>query len=116
MKNGKCSKFYPKSYREETSVDSDGFAVYRRRQNELYIQKGGHRLDNRWIVPYNTTLLKKYQAHINVEWCNKTIFVKYLFKYVTKGADCSKIYLQKVRNGEETPYDRETNTVNEVKE
>ena len=59
MKEGKCSKFFPKPYQEETSVDQDGFAVYRRRSNELYIEKGGHRLDNRWIVPHNLKLLKK---------------------------------------------------------
>lgn len=61
-------------------------------------------------------LLKKYQAHINVEWCNKTTFIKYLFKYVTKGADCSKVYLERVKNAEDALYDAETRTVNEVKE
>jgi len=116
MKNNRCSKFFPKSHQDETSVDADGFAMYRRRKNDLYIDKGGQRLDNTWVVPYNPHLLKKYQAHINVEWCNKTIFVKYLFKYVTKGADCSKIYLSRVRSGEDAPYDKETETVNEVKE
>jgi hypothetical protein len=74
------------------------------------------KLDNRWIVPYNPALLEKYQAHINVEWYNKTIFVKYLFKYVTKGSDCSKIYLERIRNGEDVPYDEETSSRNEVKE
>lgn len=78
--------------------------------------KSNIKLDNRWIVPYNLTLLKKYQAHINVEWCNKNIFIKYLFKYVTKGPDRSKLYLQRVLNGEDTPIDEETNTRNEVKE
>jgi len=116
MKNNKCSKFFPKTHQNETSVDADGFAVYRCPKNDLYIDKGGQHLDNTWVVPYNLNLLKKYQAHINVEWCNKTIFVKYLFKYVTKGADCSKIYLRRVRNGEDTPYDKETQTTNEVKE
>jgi len=116
MKNNKCSKFCPKSYQEEKSVDGDGFAVYRCKKNGLYIEKGGQGLDNAWVVLYNINLLKKYQAHINVEWCNKTIFVKYLFKYVTKGADCSKVYLQRVCNGEEAPYDKESQTVNEVNE
>jgi hypothetical protein len=42
--------------------------------------------------------------------------VKYLFKYVTKGPDCSKIYLERVRNGEDIPFDEETSLRNEVKE
>jgi hypothetical protein len=35
---------------------------------------------------------------------------------VTKGPDCSKAYLQKITNGEETPIDDETCTRDEVKE
>jgi hypothetical protein len=116
MKNNRCSKRYPKEFHEETNLDEQGFATYRRRNNGRYVMKGGYRLDNRWVVPYNEILLKTYQAHINIEWCNKTIFIKYLFKYVTKGPDYSKVYLQKIRNGEDIPYDEEINTRNEVKE
>jgi hypothetical protein len=35
---------------------------------------------------------------------------------VTKGPDCSKAYLQKIRNGEEAPYDEDAEARNEVKE
>jgi hypothetical protein len=116
MKDGRCTKNYPKPFHDETSVDENDFAIYKCRDDGKFILKGNIKLDNRWIVPYNPTLLKKYQAHINVEWCNKTNFVKYLFKYVTKGPDCSKIYLQRIRNGEDVPYDGETSSRNEVKE
>ena len=116
MKKKKCSKHFPKPYEAATIVNKNGFAVYKRRTNALFVKKGGFQMDNRWVVPYNMLLLKKYQAHINVEWCNKTTFIKYLFKYVTKGADCSKAYLQRVKKGQPAPYDDETNTINEVKE
>lgn len=43
--------------------------------------------DNRWVVPYNPYLLNKYQSHINVEVCASVHAVKYIHKYVYKGAD-----------------------------
>jgi hypothetical protein len=116
MKNGRCSKNYPKDFREATSVDDNGFAIYKRPNNQRFIIKGGIKLDNRWIVSHNIDLLKKYDAHLNMEWCNKSIFIKYLFKYVTKGSDCSKAFLQKIIDGQETPMDEETNTRNKVNE
>jgi hypothetical protein len=116
MKNGRCSKNYLKEFHEKTTVDENGFAIYKRLKNRRFVIKAGIKLDNSWIVPHNLELLKKYDAHINTEWCNKSIFIKYLFKYVTKGPDCSKAYLQKIRNGEDTPIEAETNTRNEVQE
>lgn len=116
MKKGKCSKNYPKNHQEETIIDSNGFPIYKRSDNNRYVIKNGCRLDNRWIVPYNMSILKKFQAHINVEWCNKTKILKYLFKYVTKGPDQSKILFQKTH-----PIDtNDTSTINtpidEIKE
>ena len=46
-------------------------------------------LDNRWIVPYNPTLLMRYNYHINVEVSSSTKSCKYLYKYVYKGMDCA---------------------------
>lgn len=91
MKNKSCSKRYPKWFNDETMVDESGFPVYQRRNDGRFVSKNGCRLDNRWIVPYNMRLLKKFQAHINVEWCNKTNLVKYLFKYLTRGRDMSRM-------------------------
>lgn len=71
MNNGKCSKHFPKRFFERTSVDEDEFPIYRRQDNEKTILKNDVKLDNRCVVPYNPDLLMKYQAHINVEWCNQ---------------------------------------------
>lgn len=37
-----------------------------------YVMKGNNKLDNRYVVPHNLDLLKQFEAHINVEFCNKT--------------------------------------------
>ena len=47
----------------------------------------GADLDNRWVVPYNPSLLMRYNCHINVEACSSIKAVKYLFKYIYKGHD-----------------------------
>ncbi|XP_058765892.1 uncharacterized protein LOC131639412 [Vicia villosa] len=87
MRNRQCSKYYPKKFIEDTVVNAEGYPLYRRRSNTHVITKNNIKLDNRNVVPYNTRLLLKYQAHINMEWCNQCTSIKYLFKYIHKGYD-----------------------------
>ena len=91
MKDGKCSKRFPKTFQEHTTFDSDGFPIYRRRDTGVKARKGGVDLDNRWVVPHNLQILKKFQAHINVEACNQSYLIKYLFKYCNKGAVAARL-------------------------
>ncbi|KAG5003647.1 hypothetical protein JHK84_027903 [Glycine max] len=86
MMHGPCGCF-PKKFHGATIVDQDGFPVYRRRNDGRTVMKNGIELDNRFVVPYNPQLLLKYKTHLNVEWCNQSTSIKYLFKYINKGSD-----------------------------
>ncbi|XP_012842410.1 PREDICTED: uncharacterized protein LOC105962644 [Erythranthe guttata] len=87
MKNGVCTKRFPKKFAQRTEADDDGYPVYRRRDDGRTVMKKNTILDNGFVVPYNRTLLSKYRAHINIELCNQSKSIKYLFKYVNKGHD-----------------------------
>ena len=116
MKKGKCSKFYPKEFQDETTFIDTGFTIYCRRDTGIYIRRDNVNLDNKWVVPHNILLLKKYQAHINVEFVNKSKLLKYLCKYVNKGADKATIIFERIRNGEPPPTNKETKDIDEIKE
>ncbi|XP_076961093.1 uncharacterized protein LOC143637642 [Bidens hawaiensis] len=100
MVNKKCSKGFQKMFNDETAVDSQGFPVYKRRDNGQYVVKSDIMMDSRTVVPYNKSLLKQFQAHINVEWCNQDGSIKYLFKYINKGPDRATISLVQNNNAD----------------
>ncbi|XP_058768177.1 uncharacterized protein LOC131641899 [Vicia villosa] len=112
MKNRKCTKFFPKPFQEDTVVDADGYPLYRRRSNTHVIQKNGVSLDNRHVVPYNTRFLLKYHAHSNMEWCNQSTSIKYLFKYIHKGFDRIGATISTSGNGS----GNDTEPVDEIKQ
>ncbi|KAL7604804.1 hypothetical protein Lser_V15G17766 [Lactuca serriola] len=102
MVDKKCAKNFPKQFCNHTSVHQTCFSVYRRRNNGHFVEKSGVKLDNRNVVPYNKYLLKRYQANINVEWCNQGSFIKYLFKYINKGPDRATVRIVRSNNESDT--------------
>jgi hypothetical protein len=94
MKNGVCTKQYPRQFMPQTRTDTDGYPLYKRRSPEdggLTIHKkvNGqmYTVDNRYVVPYNPMLSKMFNAHINVESCHSVKAIKYICKYIYKGSD-----------------------------
>ena len=73
-------------------------------------------MDNTWVVPHNITLLKRYQAHINVEYVNKSKVVKYLCKYINKGPDQANIIFERIKKGDNARTNDETDTIDEIKQ
>ena len=95
MKEGKCTKGFPKPFLANTVVDSNStYATYRRRcpgdggrTITLVRRNVTFTADNSFVVPYNPQLSLRYNCHINVEKCCSILGAKYVFKYTTKGPD-----------------------------
>ncbi|XP_020963738.1 uncharacterized protein LOC107610403 [Arachis ipaensis] len=83
MINGKCSKFFPKAFRDRTIIDEAGFPRYQRRDDGRTVSKKNIKVDNSFIVPYNPGLFLKFGCYINVEYTCQTSAIKYLFKYIS---------------------------------
>lgn len=67
------------------------FPQYQRMNTSITTLQNGVELDNCLVVPYNVNLTIHYQAHINVEICNRTRAIIYLFKYINKGLDSARV-------------------------
>jgi len=103
MKDGKCSKKFPRPFVKETQTGKDGFPLYKRRSPEdgglsfeLTTTKSSITVDNRWVVPYNSVLSRTFEAHINTEYSGSSIkAIKYICKYINKGSDQATFGLAK---------------------
>jgi len=65
MKDGKCSKGFPKSYQAKTVLNQDGYPLYARPDNSRAYDVRGFLTDNCWIVPYNPYILSRYSLSIS---------------------------------------------------
>ena len=115
LQNKICEKKYPKKYQEETEFPEFGYPLYRRRKTK----EGGksfilrkkfkdigakdgeksivdYKVTNKWVVPHNLQMVRKFQTHLNVEVCASFKVIKYLFMYILKGHDRVSFKLNKV--------------------
>ncbi|GJY72869.1 hypothetical protein Tco_0477300 [Tanacetum coccineum] len=113
--DGKCSKHFPKSFLVEIVIDEDIYALYCRRNNKVTAKKGKFMYDNKHVVPRNKYLLLKYQEHINIEWCNRSKAIKYLFKYLNKGPDRATVVIQENVKGGQNGTSEQILEVDEIK-
>nr|XP_012563387.1 unnamed protein product [Hydra vulgaris] len=71
MKDGVCSKKYPKDFNAKTVAVHNGYPRYRRRDNGLVINIKGNNVDNRWVVNHdeiNTFLDCRYVSAPEALW------------------------------------------------
>ncbi|KAI9092213.1 hypothetical protein K1719_027713 [Acacia pycnantha] len=114
MKDGKCSKYFPKKFCARTLLDEHGYPTYRRRDDGSMVSRKGVQLDNKSVVPYNATLLKLFGGHLNIEKTNQSRAIKYLFKYISKGNDrvIAGIYNNNDNPGSQQSFDEISHYLN----
>lgn len=55
FENNTYKKHYPKDFNNSSYFNFNNFPVFKRMGTELF-KKGKHKVDNRWVVPYNSYL------------------------------------------------------------
>uniref|UniRef100_A0A914H7H4 Helitron helicase-like domain-containing protein n=2 Tax=Globodera rostochiensis TaxID=31243 RepID=A0A914H7H4_GLORO len=119
LQDGKCRKHFPKPFEYDNMHSENAYPRYKRRppppsiqeaqQNpELYgreiqykDQRGKTiRKDNSHVVAFSPFLSSKYVAHINVEFVAGDGCIKYLCKYMMKGADMAFVQVTDGNTGQ----------------
>ncbi|OWZ16700.1 LOW QUALITY PROTEIN: Helitron helicase [Phytophthora megakarya] len=82
--NAKCSKKFLKTFAHGTVMTDDKHLYICAVSGTLIYtgKKWNNPTINKWIVPYNPYLPRKYNCHINMEVCATFKAVKYIYKYV----------------------------------
>jgi hypothetical protein len=80
-------------------MGKDSYLICRRRDDAQVVEVRNAKLDNRWVVPLNPSLLMLYNCHINIEICSSIKAVKYLYMYIYKGLNGAFYSVDKSDNG-----------------
>ncbi|XP_062201341.1 uncharacterized protein LOC133903879 [Phragmites australis] len=96
-----CKSYYPRQFTDTTLQGKDSYPIYRRRDDGKKVHVRGHVLDNRWVVPYNPKLLRRYDCHINAEVCSSIKAIKHLYKYIYKGHDRASVSINDANGNQE---------------
>ena len=93
-------KQYPRPFNPTTIIYKDGYLEYRRYNNQrlqsvclLGPIRAMFKMDNHQVILYCPYLTIKYYAYINIEVCAPVRSVKYIYKYIYKGNDCTTLRL-----------------------
>jgi hypothetical protein len=86
-------------------MGKDSYLIYRSRDDEQVVEVKNSKVDNRWVIPFNPSLLMLYNCHINVEICSSIKAVKYLYKYIYKGPDGASYSIDQSDNSDKVVID-----------
>ena len=87
MQHRKCTKGFPKPFRNQTTISEDSYASTRCHNTRHTHEVQEKQVDNHWVVTYSAYLIWKYHCHINIKSITSIKAVKYIIKYVYKGHD-----------------------------
>jgi hypothetical protein len=87
-------------------MGKDSYPVYRRRDDGQVVEVRNAKLDNRWAIPFNPSLLMLYNCHINIEICSSIKTVKYMYKYIYKSPNGASYTVDKSDNGDKVVIDK----------
>ncbi|KAK6764076.1 hypothetical protein RB195_024415 [Necator americanus] len=100
IRDERCANRFSKQIRESTSMETDSYQWYRRRNRTIRIVEiNGRVYSDEWFVPTNLYLLMKFNCHVNVKICGTISAVKYLYKYIYKGSDRARITIESDSDG-----------------
>ncbi len=93
MVDNRCTKNFPKAIYAQTVFEVEGYPLYKR-HNQFSATVGNNTIDDAFVVPYNKTILLKYDCHTNVESCTSVKCIKCIFKYIPKGHDSAHLEIR----------------------